>query len=106
MKLLEVSYITLILFISYIYNLYLKSYILLFITPFYYDNIIISLLLLIQLDNFHLYKELSDNTNEDKYIKIIKQQIEYINKYEIDQIRKKWKYKKINRSLSNLQDYC
>jgi len=106
MKLLEVSYITLILFISYIYNLYLKSYILLFITPFYYDNIIISLLLLIQLDNFHLYKEISDNTNEDKYIKIIKQQIEYINKYEIDQIRKKWKYKKINRSLSNLHDYC
>lgn len=103
---LEVSYITLILFISYIYNLYLKSYILLFITPYYYDNIIIALIIIIQLDNFQLYKELSDNTKEDKYIKIIKQQIEYINKYEINKINEKWKYKKIHKSLNNLQDYC
>lgn len=103
---LEVSYITFIFIISYFYNLYLKSYILLLIPSFYYNNIIISLLLLIQLDNFHLYKELSDNTNEDKYIKIIKQQIEYINKYEIEQIKGKWKYKKIHKSLNNLYDDC
>jgi len=103
---LEVSYITFILITSYIYNLFLKSYILLFIPHFYYDNIIIALLLLIQLDNFHLYKELSDNTNEDKYIKIIKQQIEYINKYEMERIKEKCKYKKIHKSLNNLDYAC
>jgi len=80
--------IILIYFTSYIYNLTIYPIIITYINHNFYNNIIISLLILIQIDNFTLFYDLSkknENLNnrsriEDKYINIILKQIEYINK--------------------------
>lgn len=101
-----------------LYNMNVYPYIITIIDPFHYHNIIISFLILIQIDNFTLFYDLSkkidiENNNtkvEDKYLKIILNQIDYINKKEKDIKRKKLKfeetYKRNNRSCNDIYNLC
>jgi hypothetical protein len=102
-----------------LYNMNVYPYIITIIDLFYYHNIIISFLILIQIDNFTLFYDLSkkidiENNNtkvEDKYLKIILNQIDYINKKEKDIERKKLKFKETynkrnNRSCNDIYNLC
>ncbi len=61
----EIILLLIIYLTSILFNYYISSFILLYISNELYNNIIISLLILIQIDNITLYKE-----NED--VKLIK----------------------------------
>lgn len=110
----QLTFLIIIYFISIIYNKTIYPYIIIYISVEYYNNIIISLLILIQIDNFTLFYDLSKKieteTNhskiEDKYIKTILNQIDYINKKEMDFNRRinkfKDNYKKIHRSCNDI----
>lgn len=110
----QLTFLIIIYFISFIYNKTIYPYIITYISVEYYNNIIISLLILIQIDNFTLFYDLSKKieteTNhskiEDKYIKTILNQIDYINKKEMDFNRRitkfKDNYKKIHRSCNDI----
>ncbi len=56
----EIILLIIIYFISMFYNYYINPFILSFISIYIYNNIIISLLILIQIDNFTLYRECED----------------------------------------------
>ena len=104
--------------ISIIYNNNIKPMIIYYLTLDYYENLIISLLILIQIDNFTLFYDLSKKIDvetshtkiEDKYLKIIVNQIAYINKKEQDFnrriVRFKENHKKINRSHNDIYNLC
>lgn len=110
----EFILLTVIYSIATLYNMNMYPYIITIIEPCYYHNIIISFLILIQIDNFTLFYDLSkkldtENNNskvEDKYMKIILNQIDYINKKEKEIERKKLKYKdphrRNNRSCNDI----
>ncbi len=114
----EIILLGFIYIISTIYNEIIQPIIIKYINIDYYNNIIISLLILIQIDNFTLFYDLSkklenENNNsriEDKYMKIILNQIEYINKKEREFNRKivrfKDNHKKINRSCNDIFNLC
>lgn len=114
----EIIFLSTIYIISSFYNEIIQPIIIKTIPIEYYNNIVISLLILIQIDNFTLFYDLSkrqdnDNTNskiEDKYMKIILNQIEYINKKEREFNRKivrfKDNHKKINRSCNDIFNLC
>jgi len=99
-----------------IYNQFIQPFIIYYITIFYYNNIVISLLILIQIDNFLLFYDLMNknkyeyerNKVEDKYIKLILNGIDYINKKEKEFTKKKWRFKennfKIHRSCNDIYD--
>lgn len=77
--------LTLVGSISYLYNILLYPYIISLISIDIYNTIIISIIILVQLDNFNLFYELKNykpddiNSNmEEKYIKIITTQLGYI----------------------------
>jgi hypothetical protein len=99
-----------------LYNMNVYPYIITVMDASYYHNIIISFLILIQIDNFTLFYDLSkkidiENNNskvEDKYLKIILNQINYINKKEQDFERKKLKFKerRNNRSCNDIYNMC
>jgi hypothetical protein len=102
--------------IACLYNMNVYPYIITVMDASYYHNIIISFLILIQIDNFTLFYDLSkkidiENNNskvEDKYLKIILNQINYINKKEQDFERKKLKFKerRNNRSCNDIYNMC
>jgi hypothetical protein len=70
--------------VSYLYNLIIYPYILLFINSSLYNNITIYIIILLQIDNFSLYHELityireDNNKMDERYKKIISQQLAYI----------------------------
>ena len=68
---------------------------------YHYNNIIISLLILLQINNFRLFNDLKKNDIEDKYMKIILNQIAYINQKEKEIEIKKNKYRN-NRSYNDI----
>jgi len=86
----EMMLLSVIYGIACLYNMNIYPTLMTIMDPFYYNNIIISFLILIQIDNFTLFYDLSkkidiENNNskvEDKYLKIILNQINYINKKE------------------------
>jgi hypothetical protein len=102
--------------IACLYNMNIYPYIITVMDVSYYNNIIISFLILIQIDNFTLFYDLSkkidiENNNskvEDKYLKIILNQINYINKKEQEIERKKLKFKerRNNRSCNDIYNMC
>lgn len=51
--------------LSYLYNLIIYPYILLFINSSLYNNITIYIIILLQIDNFSLYHELITHIRED-----------------------------------------
>lgn len=80
----EVFLLALIGIISYLYNLIIYPYILLLMSTNLYNNIIIYILIILQIDNFSLYYELNTYIKEDNdkmdelYKRIISQQLAYI----------------------------
>lgn len=114
----EIILLSFIYITAIIFNLNLAPTIIESIGSFYYNNIIISALILVQIDNFSLYydltKKIEKETNhsniEDKYLKTILKQIDYINKREKDFNRKivrfKENFNKINRSCNDLYNIC
>lgn len=114
----EIILLSFIYVTAYIYNLKIAPIIIQNIGNFYYNNIIISALILIQIDNFTLFYDLTKKTEneklhsniEDKYFRTILKQIDYINKRENDFNRKIVKFKKnfhkIHRSCNDLYNIC
>ena len=112
----EIMLLSVIYGIACLYNMNVYPYIITVMDASYYHNIIISFLILIQIDNFTLFYDLSkkidiENNNskvEDKYLKIILNQINYINKKEQDFERKKLKFKerRNNRSCNDIYNMC
>lgn len=114
----EIMLLSIIYSFASLYNHYIYPLIINNIDHIYYNNIIISFLILIQIDNFSLFYDLSkkievENNNskvEDKYLKIILNQIAYINKKEQDFERKKLKFKESNkrnyRSCNDIFNLC
>jgi len=80
----EAFLLALIGLLSYLYNLIIYPYILLLISINLYNNIIIYLIIILQIDNFSLYHELNTYIKEDndrmdeRYKRIISQQLAYI----------------------------
>jgi hypothetical protein len=114
----ELLLLSIIYSISIIYNDNIRPILIYYLTSEYYNNLIISLLILIQIDNFTLFYDLTKKTEletshtkiEDKYLKIILNQISYINKKEQDFnrriVRFKENHKKINRSHNDIFNLC
>ena len=114
----QLIFLSVIYLFSHIYNQCIYPYIIKYIYPEYYNNTLISLLILIQINNFTLFYDLSKKIEtesnhskiEDKYIKTILNQIEYINKREMDFNRKiinfKENYKKIYKSCNDIRQLC
>ena len=112
----EIMLLSVIYGIACLYNMNVYPFIITVMDVSYYNNIIISFLILIQIDNFTLFYDLSkkidiENNNskvEDKYLKIILNQINYINKKEQDFERKKLKFKerRNNRSCNDIYNMC
>lgn len=112
----ELMLLSVIYGIACLYNMNVYPYIITVMDASYYHNIIISFLILIQIDNFTLFYDLSkkidiENNNtkvEDKYLKIILNQINYINKKEQEIERKKLKFKerRNNRSCNDIYNMC
>lgn len=114
----EIMLLSVIYGIAILYNMNIYPILITIIDPFYYNNIILSFLILIQIDNFTLFYDLSKKIDiehnnskvEDKYLKIILNQIDYINKKEKDFERKKLKfkdnYKRIYRSCNDIYNMC
>lgn len=110
----EIILLVFIYIISTFYNEMIQPIIMEYISINYYNNILISILILIQIDNFTLFYDLSkslENKNnnsqiEEKYMKIILNQIEYINKKEREINRRivkfKENHKKLNRSCNDI----
>lgn len=98
----EFCYLSTVGIISYLYNLYIYPLIICYLDLYFYNNLIISLLILVQVDNLILYKDIMDlkrEINEDKYSKIILNQINYINN-QINQINK---LKRHSKSCNDLR---
>lgn len=100
----EITYLSCIGCLSYFYNLYIYPIIITSVNIVIYNNFIISLLLLIHIDNVLLFnelnhKKLNNNDNEDKYINIILNQINNINKHATEL---KYKYKYKSKSCNDL----
>ena len=112
----EIMLLSVIYGIACLYNMNVYPFIITVMDVSYYNNIIISFLILIQIDNFTLFYDLSKKINiennnskvEDKYLKIILNQINYINKKEQDFERKKLKFKerRNNRSCNDIYNMC
>lgn len=112
----EIMLLSVIYGIACLYNMNVYPYIITVMDASYYHNIIISFLILIQIDNFTLFYDLSkkidiENNNskvEDKYLKIILNQINYINKKEQEIEKKKLKFKerRNNRSCNDIYNMC
>jgi len=114
----KVLFLGLIYCISIIYNNSIAPIFINYLTKEYYNNIIISLIILIQIDNFILFYDFSKKNEseilhtkiEDKYLKIILDQITYINRKEVDfnnkLIQFKRSKKKISRSCSDIYNLC
>ncbi len=113
----QITFLSIIYFIAIIYNKTIYKYIISYITIEYYNNIIISFLILVQLDNFTLFYDLSkkieSETNykkiEDKYLKTILNHINYINyiskkemKFNKRIIKYRDNYEKIHRSCNDI----
>jgi hypothetical protein len=86
----ELFMVSLVATISYLYNLYIYPYILLYISSNLYNNILINAIIILQIDNFSLLNELNiyikDKSNklDDSYIDIITSQFAYIRKKEVN----------------------
>jgi len=118
----ELTLLSSIGIISYIYNCIIYPYIVLLIDYRLYNIIIPYMIIIIQLDNFTLLKDLQKKKEEDReqekmderYLKIISNQLLYICKKQDEIIKniiieeKKNKHKmlvnKINRSYNDLND--
>ena len=78
----ETSLLTIIAIISLLYNHYIYPYVLLLISVNTHNFILVFSLILVQIDNFSLLKEMKekekDTIMEDKYLKIISNQLYYI----------------------------
>ena len=80
----EAFLLALIGLVSYLYNLLIYPYIILLISVNIYNNILIYILIILQIDNFSLLHELNAYKKEDndkmdeRYIRIISGQIAYI----------------------------
>jgi len=100
----EIILLSIIYGFSGLYNQYIYPIFILWIDEYYYNNIIISLLILLQIDNFRLFNDLKKNDIEDKYMKIILNQITYINQKEkeIEIEKKKFKNNRNHRSFSDI----
>ena len=117
----EIILLSIIGLITYLYNKLIYGYVLMIFGEWIYNNIIIYMIILIQIDNISLYNELKNggiNTNDniekihDKYMKILMNQMTYIIKQNNDiktiQTTKKNKYKYhnsfINKSCNDLHN--
>ena len=111
----EFIYLSLIGYISYIYNLYIYPIVIKIISEHIYNNLIIFMIIIIQIDNIIIYNDLKikkeiENDNEniyDRNMKIIIQQLSLIIKNQeeisIRHIRHQMlKNRKITRSLNDL----
>lgn len=89
---------------SSLYNQYIYPIFMIWIDYYHYNNIIISLLILLQINYFRLFNDLKKNDIEDKYMKIILNQIAYINQKEKEIEIKKNKYRnhRNHRSYSDI----
>ena len=83
----ELSLIILLGIISYLYNILIYPYVVLLISLNLYNTILIFMVLIVQLDNFSLFTEINklktennniNNIMEDKYVKIISNQLAFI----------------------------
>jgi len=68
----EFMLLTVIYSFSTLYNMNVYPYIITVIDPFYYHNIIISFLILIQIDNFTLFYDLSKKIDVEIIIQMLK----------------------------------
>lgn len=105
----EIIVLSTICFISYIYNITIYPLIINNTDVFIYNNIITSFIILIQIDNYNLLNENKINNNnhneiEDKYIKIILNQIDYINRKHYEINKTKIKYKRTTKSYNDLSN--
>lgn len=108
----QIIILSIIYGISIFYNSFIQPEILNYIKIEYYNNIVISLLILIQIDNFILFYDLSKKVDletshtkiEDKYLKIILNQIAYINKKENDYNKKVIKMKENHKKYKSYND--
>ena len=110
-------YISLILYISYLYNLYIYPLIIQIITLNIYNNLLIFIVIITQIDSFIIYNDYIKNKNNDnnnnnndinnKYMSMISQQLSLIikNQNEMCLIKSKHqmlKNRSITRSLNDL----
>jgi len=108
----KINILLLIYIISCLYNKFIYHYIILLISIKTYNNLLIFLIILIQLDNFSLLFELENkkieetNIIQDKYIKIISNQLSYICKKQEElnnlTLKQKIEKQKFSRSCNNL----
>lgn len=98
----ETSLLSIIALITLIYNHFIYPYILLLISENNHNFLIVFSLILVQIDNFSLLKEIkekeNDNIMEEKYLKVISNQLYYIcNKVDnIDNYKKQNNHKNYN----------
>jgi hypothetical protein len=99
----ETSLLSIIGLITLIYNHFIYPYILLIISANNHNFIVIFSLILVQIDNFSLLKEIkekqNDNIMEEKYLKVISNQLYYICK-KVDNIDN-YKNQNKNRNYNN-----
>ncbi len=91
----EITFLSIIGLMSFIYNLFIYRYMIMMIGENIYNHIIIFIIIIVQIDNISLYNDLKNNNNDktndktnDKYMRIIMNQMTYI-------IRQNNEYKKM-----------
>ena len=98
----ELFLLSLVAMVSYLYNLFIYPYILLYISSSLYNNILINVIILLQIDNFSLLNELNtyikENSNkmDERYIRIITSQFAYI-------CKKQKEIENLESQISNIQ---
>jgi hypothetical protein len=97
----ELFLLSLVATVSYLYDLFIYPYILLYISSSLYHNILINAIIILQIDNFSLLNELNtyikDHSNkmDERYIRIITSQFAYICKKQKEIDTEKYKNKNI-----------